>query len=163
MKKVEGQKTVVVVLDNIRSVLNVGSIFRTSDAAAGVYKIYLCGCTPTPVDRFNRPRKDLAKTALGAEKTIPWEHQEKTVDIIKKLRKEGYQIISVELAENSVDYKKVKVGNKVAFVMGNEVDGVDKKVLKLSDVVAEIPMLGEKESLNVGVSFGIAIFRMLNI
>jgi 23S rRNA (guanosine2251-2'-O)-methyltransferase len=161
MKVKTNKAEAVVVLDNIRSVLNVGSIFRTSDAV-GVSKIYLCGCSPTPLDRFNRPRKDLAKTALGAEGIIPWEYQEKTVDIIKKLKKEGYQIISVELAENSVDYKKVKVENKVAFVMGNEVDGVDKKVLKLSDVVAEIPMLGEKESLNVGVSFGIVAFRILN-
>jgi tRNA G18 (ribose-2'-O)-methylase SpoU len=150
----------VVVLDNIRSVYNVGSIFRTSDAL-GVDKIYLCGCTPTPKDRFGRERKDLAKVALGAERNIEWEYAKDTAELLKKLKKEKYQIVAVEQAENSVNYKKVKTGKTVALVMGEEVNGMSKKVLKLADVIAEIPMQGKKESLNVSVAFGIAGYEIL--
>ena len=149
----------VVVLDNIRSVHNVGSIFRTSDAL-GIDKIYLCGCTPTPIDRFGRDRKDLAKVALGAEKDIKWEYAKDTAELIKKLKKEKYQIITVEQAENSVDYKKIRPSNQVALVMGEEVKGMTKKVLELADIIAEIPMHGNKESLNVSVAFGIAGYRI---
>ncbi len=150
----------VVILDNIRSVHNVGSIFRTSDAL-GIDKICLCGCTPTPTDRFGRARKDLAKVALGAEKDIAWEYFLDTKKIIKKLKKEGFQIIAVEQDEKSVDYKKVKMKFPAAILMGNEVDGIDKKTLALCDVIAEIPMKGKKESLNVSVSFGIAGYEIL--
>lgn len=149
----------IVVLDNIRSIYNVGSIFRTSDAI-GINKIYLCGCTPTPKDRFGRERQDLAKVALGAEKDIEWEYIEGTKDIIKKLKKEKYQIIAVEQAKNSVNYKEVKTKYPTALIMGNEVDGIEKDILKLSDVIAEIPMNGNKESLNVSVSFGIAGYEI---
>lgn len=145
----------VVILDNIRSVYNVGSIFRTSDAL-GVDKIFLCGYTPTPTDRFGRARKDLAKVALGAEKDIAWEYFSKTAEIIKKLKKEGFTIIAVEQDKKSLDFKKVKAKYPLAIVMGNEVAGIDKKTLTLCDVIAEIPMVGNKESLNVSVSFGIA-------
>ena len=151
----------VVVLDNIRSVYNVGSIFRTSDAL-GINKIYLCGTTPTPIDRFGRARKDLAKVALGAEKDILWEYYTDTKEIIKKIKKEGFQIIAVEQDKKSVDFKKIKVKYPVAIVMGNEVEGIDKKTLILSDVIAEIPMLGNKESLNVSVSFGIVGYQILD-
>jgi tRNA G18 (ribose-2'-O)-methylase SpoU len=156
------KKQVVVILDNIRSAHNVGSIFRTSDAA-GVEKIYLCGTTPTPKDRFGRIVAEIAKTALGAEKDVAHEYLKATSQAIKKLKKEGYQIIAIEQAENSIDYKKVKTKSKCAFVVGNEVEGVKKNILKLCDQVAEIPMQGKKESLNVAVSFGVAIFRILNI
>lgn len=105
----------VVILHNVRSVHNVGSIFRTCDAA-GIDQIYLCGYTPQPVDRFNRPRKDLAKVALGAEKTISWEHVEDTKECIDELKKGGYKVVAVEQAENSVDYKEVKLPKKIAFV-----------------------------------------------
>ena len=149
----------VVVLDNIRSVHNVGSIFRTSDAL-GIDKIYLCGCTPTPIDRFGRDRKDLAKVALGAEKDIKWEYAKDTAELIKKLKKEKYQIITVEQAENSVDYKKIRPSNQVALVMGEEVKGLTQEILKLADIIAEIPMQGKKESLNVSVAFGIAGYRI---
>jgi len=151
----------VVILDNIRSVYNVGSIFRTSDAL-GINKIYLCGCTPTPKDRFGRERQDLAKVALGAEKDIEWEYVKETKDIIKTLKKEKYQIIAVEQAKNSINYKEVKTKYPTVLIMGNEVGGIEKEILKLADIVAEIPMNGNKESLNVSVSFGIAgyeIFR----
>jgi 23S rRNA (guanosine2251-2'-O)-methyltransferase len=153
---------IIVVLDNIRSVHNVGSIFRTSDAL-GINKIFLCGCTPTPKDRFGRERKDLAKVALGAEKSIEWEYFKTTEEAIKKLKKEKFQIIALEQSENSIDYKKVKTKNKIAIILGEEVHGLNKKVLDLADVVMEIPMRGIKESLNVSVSFGVAAFRIFNV
>jgi len=152
----------IVVLDNIRSIHNVGSIFRTSDAL-GVNKIFLCGCTPTPKDRFGRERKDLAKVALGAEKSIEWEYFKTTEEAIKKLKEEKFQIIALEQSEDSVDYKKVKAKNKIAIILGEEVHGLNKKVLDLVDIITEIPMLGVKESLNVSVSFGVAAFRIFNI
>ena len=149
----------VVILDNIRSIHNVGSIFRTSDAL-GVDKIYLCGCTPTPKDRFGRERQDLAKVALGAEKDIDWEYIKETKEIVKTLKKEKYQIIAVEQSKNSVDYKNVKIKYPTALIMGNEVGGIEKEILKLVDFIAEIPMSGKKESLNVSVSFGIAGYQL---
>jgi len=152
----------VVILDNIRSVHNVGSIFRTSDAL-GIDKIYLCGCTPTPTDRFGRARNDLAKVALGAEKDIVSEYYVETTEIIKKLKKEGFQIIAVEQNKKSIDYKKIEVKHPIAIVMGNEVGGIDKKTLALCDVIVEIPMLGNKESLNVSVAFGIVGYGVLTI
>ncbi|MFH1455143.1 MAG: TrmH family RNA methyltransferase [bacterium] len=156
-KGLNGQK--VVILDNVRSVYNVGSIFRTSDAL-GIDKIFLCGCTPTPIDRFGRARKDLAKVALGAEKDIKWEYFFDTKEIIKKLKKEGFQIIAVEQNKKSIDFKKVRPKYPTAMIMGNEVGGIDKKILTLCDVIAEIPMKGKKESLNVSVSFGIAGYEI---
>lgn len=156
------KKDTVLILCDIRSVHNVGSIFRTADTC-GVSKIYLVGVTPTPKDRFGRTRKDLAKVALGAEKNIPWEKAEFSLEVLKNLKKEGFQIISIEQSKNSVDYKAVTAKEKVAFVLGGEVDGLPESVLKLSDVVAEIPMRGKKESLNVSVATGIALFRILEI
>jgi tRNA G18 (ribose-2'-O)-methylase SpoU len=159
MKKME----VIVILDNIRSTFNVGSIFRTADGL-GVDKIVLCGTTPAPVDRFGRDRKDIAKVSLGAEKSVLWKHEADVLKTVKKLKKDGYQIIVVEQSEKSMDYKKVKLNKaKIAFVMGAEVEGVNPQILKLADIIAEIPMLGQKESLNVSVSFGVALFRILNV
>ena len=160
MKK--SKTEIFIILDNIRSVHNVGSIFRTSDAL-GVNKIFLCGCTPTPKDRFGRERKDLTKVALGAEKSIEWEYFKTTEEAVKKLKKEKFQIIALEQSENSIDYKKVKAKNKTAIILGEEVHGLNKKVLDLADVVMEIPMRGIKESLNVSVSFGVAAFRIFNV
>jgi 23S rRNA (guanosine2251-2'-O)-methyltransferase len=156
------EKHIYLVIDNIRSKQNVGSIFRTADAL-GISKIYLCGTTPCPVDRFGREVGEISKTALGAEKNIKWEYFKTTNSIIKKLKKDGIKIVAIEQSENSVDYKKVKIKNSVAFVLGNEVDGVNKSTLKLCDIVAEIPMRGGKESLNVSVACGVALFRILNI
>lgn len=153
-------KKSVVVLDNIRSVYNVGSVFRTADAL-GVSKIYLCGCTPTPIDRFGRARKDLAKVALGAEKTVSWEYKKATQDALNGLKSEGFEIIAIEQAKNSVDCRKVKVSSKIALILGNEVDGIGDNILKEADKIVEIPMFGEKESLNVSVSFGIVGFCIL--
>lgn len=148
-------------LDNIRSVYNVGAIFRTADALA-VDKIYLVGVTPAPIDRFGRFRKDLAKSALGAEKSVAWESVSTLTVVLKKLKKADYQLIAVEQGNGSVDYKKVKIKAKVAFVVGEETKGITKKSLALCDLVAEIPMRGQKESLNVSVATGVALFRILN-
>jgi len=158
MKKLKNQK--VVVLDNIRSVYNVGSIFRTADAL-GIDKIFLCGTTPTPKDRFGRERNDLSKVSLGAEKNVSWKYDLKTESVLKKLKKEKFQIIAIEQDKKSVDFKKIKATYPIAIVMGNEVEGLDKKVLKLCDIIAEMPMKGKKESLNVSVAFGVAAYRIL--
>lgn len=155
-------REVAVLIHDIRSTHNVGSIFRTSDAA-GVNKIYLSGFSPTPVDKFNRPRKDIAKVALGAEKTIPWEYVEDPYKLIKKLKKDGFEIVGLEQADNSMDYKKFKPKEKLLFVVGSEVFGMDKKMISFCDNIIEIPMKGKKESLNVSVAFGVAIFRILKI
>jgi 23S rRNA (guanosine2251-2'-O)-methyltransferase len=154
-------KTSVVILHDIRSVHNVGSIFRIADCA-GVSKIYLSAATPQPNDRFGRPRKDMAKISLGAENSVEWEEYKSIDSLIKKLKAEGFFIIAIEQDENSVDYKKVKE-KKIAFLFGTEVTGLPKSVLKKCDVIAEIPMKGEKESLNVSVAAGISIFRVLGI
>lgn len=156
------KKQAIVILDNIRSKQNVGSIFRTADCA-GVSKIYLCGTTPAPIDRFGRGVKEIVKTALGAEKTIEWKYAKSTRTVLKKLKKSGFQIIAIEQNKNSLDYKKIKPKFPVAFVVGNEVTGIKKSVLKLCDTIAEIPMRGKKESLNVSVAFGAAVLRILNI
>lgn len=155
-------KQIYIIIDNIRSNHNVGSIFRTADAL-GVSKIYLCGTTPCPLDRFGREVGEISKTALGAEKNIPWEYTKTTKVSLNKLKKEGIKIVAIEQSKDSVDYKKIKIKNNVAFVLGNEVGGINKNILKLCDFVAEIPMKGGKESLNVSVAAGVALFRILNI
>jgi len=158
----KNKKEVAIILPDIRSALNVGSIFRTADAC-GVPKIYLVGYTPAPIDKFGRANKDIAKTALGAEKNIAWEKAEGVDKLLTKLKKEDFYLIAVEQAKNSIDYKKVKIKNKTAFIFGNEVSGLSEKVLKKCDIIVEIPMVGEKESLNVAVSAGVALFRILDI
>ncbi len=150
-------KDVVLVLDNIRSVHNVGSIFRTAETA-GVSKVYCLGTTPTPLDRFSQKRKDFAKVALGAENLVSWEYLESGEQLIRRLKKDGFQIVALEQDEESVDYRKIKFGDKIALVVGNEVGGVSKSLLKLVDEIAEIPMKGKKESLNVSVATGIMLF-----
>ena len=119
----------VLILNDIRSVENVGAMFRTSDAV-GINKIYLTGYTPTPLDRFGRKRRDIAKSALGAEEFIPWEHRKSLSSLLSKLKKEGYYIIAIEQDKNSVDYKKVKLRKKNAFIVGTEVTGIPKNILK---------------------------------
>ena len=152
----------VLILQDIRREHNVGSIFRTADAV-GVSKIYLTGYTPAPLDRFGREAGTIAKTALGAEKNISWESKKSPNALLLKLKKQGFQIVAIEQSEKSVDYKKVKGGKKLAFLLGNEVLGISPSLLRRADVIAEIPMRGKKESLNVSVSAGIALFRILNI
>jgi tRNA G18 (ribose-2'-O)-methylase SpoU len=150
-------KTTIVILDNIRSTYNVGSIFRTCDGA-GVSKIFVCGVTPAPVDRFGRVRKDIAKVALGAETSVPWEHVATTQEAIEKLKKENVRIVAVEQSEGAENFKKFSAPESVAFVFGEETKGLTQEILALCDDIIEIPMHGAKESLNVAVVAGIILF-----
>lgn len=152
----------ILILHNIRSVENVGAMFRTADAV-GVNKIYLTGYTPSPLDRFGRKRKDLTKSALGAEDFVKWEQRKSILSLLMKLKKEKFLIIGIEQAKNSIDYKKVKLEGKNVFIVGAEVTGIPKNILKKCDIIAEIPMKGKKESLNVSVALGIALFRILDV
>ena len=154
----------ILILHNIRSVENVGAMFRTADAA-GIDKIYLTGYTPAPLDRFGRKRKDLTKSALGAEKFVDWGHKKNIFPLLAKLKSEKYFIIAIEQDKKSVDYKTLRLrsGQGNVFIVGPEVNGISKNILKKCDVIAEIPMHGKKESLNVSVALGVALFRMLNL
>ena len=157
------KENIILILPDIRSALNVGAIFRTADAV-GINKIYLAGYTPTPEDKFGRIQKDIAKSALGAEKTVLWEYKKTLIPLISKFKKEGYFVIAIEQAKNSVDYKNIKIKKeKIVFIVGTEVSGLPENILKKCDAIAEIPMKGEKESLNVSVATGIALFRILNV
>jgi tRNA G18 (ribose-2'-O)-methylase SpoU len=152
----------ILILQDIRSAQNVGAIFRTADAVA-ISRIYLTGYTPTPLDRFGKKRTDIAKSALGAEETVPWEYKKSLASLIYRLGRKNYSIIAIEQDKNSIDYKKVKLGGKNAFIIGTEVSGIPKNILEKCDIIAEIPMLGKKESLNVSVATGVALFRILGI
>lgn len=153
---------VVCILHNIRSTHNVGAMFRTADGA-GVKKIYLTGYTPDPVNRFGFPQKDIAKSALGAERSVFWEHPRSVHTLIARLKREGYTIVSLEQDVRSVHYRKTKARKKCALIVGNEVTGVDTSILKKSDVIAEIPLKGTKESLNVATAFGIGLFALMRL
>jgi len=150
----------ILILHNIRSVENVGAMFRTADAV-GIDKIYLAGYTPTPLDRFGRKRRDMAKSALGAEEFVTWEQRKNLLSLISNLKKSGFKIIAIEQAKNSVDYKQLSVKGNAAFIVGAEVAGIPKSILRKCDVIAEIPMKGKKESLNVSVAMGVALYQML--
>jgi len=150
----------VLILPDIRSAINVGAIFRTADAV-GIDKIYLVGCTPRPTDQFGRIQKDISKSALGAETWIKWEYKETILPLIRNLKKQGYEIVALEQDKKSIDYRKYKKPSKMAFILGPEVTGLDKKILKVCDRVVEIPMHGQKESLNVSVACGVALFRII--
>lgn len=154
----------ILILDNLRSVYNVGSIFRTANAC-GVDKIFLCGITPTPLDKRGHRRSDFAKVALGAEDTVAWEFCETTLSCVEKLKEEGVQIISLEQDARAIDYKEVDARNisSWALVLGSEVDGIAKEVLAISDSIIELPMLGTKESLNVTIACGIALYNILHL
>lgn len=154
------KKACVLVLDNIRSVENTGSIFRTAEGL-GAGKVFLIGTTPTPIDRFGRKRGDFAKVALGAEKTLDWEHRNNALEVLEELKEQGFQILSLEQDKRSKDLKDFHPQEQFALVVGNEVDGVSKDVLDISDSILEIEMMGEKESLNVSVSTGIALYKLL--
>ncbi|HEY4514757.1 MAG TPA: TrmH family RNA methyltransferase [Candidatus Paceibacterota bacterium] len=151
----------VLVLDNIRSVYNVGAIFRTAEAI-GVEKIYLCGITPGPLDRFGRARKDFHKSALGAEENVSWERIESVKEMIQDLRFKIYEWVALEQDERAMNYKDYKLVKDFALVLGQEVEGIGKDVLDLCDKIIEIPMRGRKESLNVSVAAGVALFSLLD-
>lgn len=156
----------VAILHNIRSLHNVGSMFRTADAA-GIEKLYLCGITPAPVDRFGNVRPQVHKVALGAERHVTWDKRHETWRVIDELRSEGYKIIAVEQHPKAIPYYDVTRDRghetkKIALVFGNEVKGLPKTILAKADTIIEIPMRGTKESLNVSVAFGIVAFHIVN-
>ena len=152
------ENKIVLILNDIRSVENVGSIFRTADAAS-VSKIYLSGYTPSPIDRFGRKRRDIAKVSLGAEETVSWEQAVDIFPLIQMLKKERYMIVAVEQDARSIPYTDISKQEKIAFVFGNEVGGISSDILDACDRIAEIPMHGKKESLNVAVAAGVVLFR----
>lgn len=146
---------VAVVLDNVRSQHNIGSVFRTADAFR-IEKIFLCGITATP------PHREIHKTALGATESVAWEYQEHTADLLTRLKKEGYKIITIEQAEGAIPLGKWKLyaGQSYALVFGHEIRGVDQAVVDLSDDCIEIPQYGTKHSLNISVAAGIVIWEV---
>ncbi|MFQ3304984.1 MAG: 23S rRNA (guanosine2251-2'-O)-methyltransferase [Polaribacter sp.] len=150
------QKTpIIVILDNIRSLNNIGSVFRTSDAFL-IEKIYLCGICATP------PNKEIHKTALGATASVAWEYVEDTLTLVEKLKAEDVKILAIEQAENSTKLNTFfpEKNEKYAIVMGNEVKGVQQEVVNASDVCLEIPQLGTKHSLNISVTTGVVIWDL---
>ena len=175
----------IVILHNIRSLYNVGSIFRTADAA-GIEKIYLCGITSKPVDEFGKSRQQLTKVSLGAEKYVEWEYFKSTTRLIDKLKKEKYKIFAIEQSKKSTPYYKIsKIKSatasgskrKIVLVLGNEIKGLPLSILSRAERILEIPMKGVmvrqahhprrtgqgKESLNVAVAFGIVAFHLINV
>lgn len=155
------KRGVFLILHNIRSLHNIGSIFRTADAA-GVNKIFLTGYTPTPVDVFEKTKKEILKTALGAEKFVAWEKIKSAGFLIKKLKGEKVFIVGVEQARGAVNYRKIRPRFPVALIFGNEVRGINKNILSKCDKIMEIPMYGKKESLNVAVSIGIILYEIIH-
>ncbi len=158
----EERPKVYLILDNIRSVHNVGSIFRTAEGA-GVALIFLAGVTPAPLDRFGRERTDFNKVSLGAEKIVGWEQVLSSEVAIHNLKSESIQIIALEQTPTSIDYKEVSLTNSFALILGEETKGLSDDILKLCDTVCQITMVGKKESLNVSVAAGIALYRLSNI
>ena len=149
------QKTgITIILDNIRSALNVGAIFRTADAFL-IEKIILCGITATP------PNKEIRKAALGATKSVEWEYSENTIKTVKQLLKKGYYVIGIEQANKSTMLNKFQLPKKpIVVIMGNEINGVDQKIINICNEVIEIPQFGTKHSLNVSVTTGIVIWDL---
>lgn len=146
---------ILIILDNIRSLNNIGSVFRTSDAFL-IEKIYLCGITAKP------PHKDIHKTALGATDSVAWEYAEDTLELVKKLQKNDIKIIAIEQAENSIKLQDFTVNKneKLAIIMGNEVYGVQQEVVSASDYCVEIPQFGTKHSLNIAVTTGMVLWDL---
>ena len=153
--KQAAKKPIIVVLDNIRSMHNVGSVFRTADAFL-IEAILICGYTPQP------PHRDINKTALGATETVDWLYFEQTTDAIIELKNKGYKVYAIEQVANSISLENITaVDTPTALVFGNEVEGVDNEVLKLVDASIEIPQLGMKHSLNISVAAGIVLWQFV--
>lgn len=153
--KSEEKTPLIVILDNIRSLANIGSVFRTSDAFR-IEKIYLCGYTATP------PNKDIAKTALGATKSVDWEHREDILTLIEELKSESVEVYSVEQTSDSIMLDEFQPNKeiKTAVIFGNEVQGVQQEAIDLSTGVIEIPQIGTKHSLNISVSNGVVLWDL---
>ena len=149
-----GRLPIRIVLDNLRSAFNVGSIFRTSEGA-GVEWIHLCGITPYP------PNPKLEKTARGSEALVPWSHHIDTTEAVRLLRTRGYTLAALELTDRSVDYRSLPFPQPIALIVGHEVAGVTRPVLEEADYIVEIPLRGIKNSLNVATSFGVVLFEIL--
>jgi len=153
----------IVVLDNVRSIFNTGSIFRTADAL-GIERIYLCGLTPSPLDKLGRVRPKFIKTSLGSEKSVSFEKRVSTTKVLDKLKREGYKILAIEQSESSLLYYSPLPTSysldKIALVVGHEVRGLSQSVLKKADKILEIPMAGMKESLNVAIAFSVVAYEL---
>jgi 23S rRNA (guanosine2251-2'-O)-methyltransferase len=147
----------IIVLDNVRSLNNIGSVFRTADGFL-IKGVYLCGITATP------PHKDIRKTALGATDSVHWKYFNRTTDAIKQLRKDGYKVISIEQTDESIMLNEFPVheGERYALVFGHEMKGVDQSVIDESDICIEIPQFGTKHSFNISVSAGIVLWDLIN-
>ena len=152
-----GKACLSALLDNIRSAWNVGAIFRTADGL-GINKLYLCGITPTP------DSEAVCKTSLGAEETVAWEYSRNALETVKKLKEDGYKFIALEQDNRSVPLTDYQFPNSdhTILIVGNEVTGIDPKLLDLCDQIIHIPMFGRKRSLNAEVAFGIAAFQLTN-
>jgi tRNA G18 (ribose-2'-O)-methylase SpoU len=148
-------KDFVVICDSLRSLFNVGSVFRTADGV-GVDKIYLCGITGHP--DVQKAKRKISKVALGAQDFIEWEYVKQSWRLVDKLKKDGYQIVSLEQMSQSINYAKFKPKFPLALIIGNESKGIKKSLLNRSNKIIDIPMRGQKESLNVSVAFGIAAY-----
>lgn len=147
---------IVIILDNIRSMHNVGSIFRTADAFL-IQSIYLCGFTPQP------PHRDIQKTALGATETVNWKYYNTTLEAVSDLKQQGYAIWAIEQTTESIPLQNIKFNkNPIAVIFGNEVEGVNEEVLNICDAAIEIPQFGTKHSLNVSVAAGIVLWSMVH-
>lgn len=152
----QAEKTpIIIILDDIRSLHNIGSVFRTSDAFL-IEKIYLCGITATP------PNKEIHKTALGATETVTWEHQKDVLSVIEKLKNESVEVFAIEQVENAIFLQNFEIdkNKKYALVFGNEVYGVNQKAIEICNGTIEIPQLGTKHSLNISVSAGIVVWDL---
>jgi tRNA G18 (ribose-2'-O)-methylase SpoU len=148
------RNSLVIILNDIRSTLNVGAILRTADAVL-VEKVYLCGITATP----KHPK--VSKTSLGAENYVSWEHVNDINKLIDVLKKDHYQVVGLELDQKAVSFWEAKYKKKMALIVGNEVEGIPNKIIKLCDLVIKIPMFGQKESLNVATAVGIATYEII--
>src|SRR6478736_4664628 len=155
--KETNKNQIILLLDSVRSLHNVGSAFRTGDAFL-VQKIYLCGITGTP------PNKEINKTALGATESVDWDHAENTSELLQRLKAEGFKVLAVEQVTNSVSLKEFQPekDQKYALVFGNEVFGVEENALALADTVLEIPQFGTKHSLNISVALGIVVWDLVS-
>ena len=158
---VEGYKTqektpIIVILDNIRSLNNVGSFFRTSDAF-NIESIYLCGITATP------PHREIQKTALGATDSVDWYYNENTLEVVDVLQNKGYKVYAIEQAKETISLENLNYNNEpIAIIFGNEVKGVDQNVIDTCDACIEIPQFGTKHSLNVSISYGVVAWHLIN-
>ena len=153
------KKQLTLVLENVRSMHNVGALFRTADAF-GVSCIMLGGYTPAPIDRFGRVVKEIQKTSLGAIDMVPWEHVPDACAEVRRLKEAGHMVVVLEQDARSVSLSEAVVSGDTVLVLGNEVDGVSLSMRQLADMIIEIPMQGKKESLNVSVAGGIALFAL---